>query len=134
MGKRIVNFILGLGMMGLSVGAFYSNEPASKTDFGRILIIVIFVLGLFSVISGLTSPKKAPVVPVVPAPVIPVVPKVVSVPVGLTCPSCYKPVSAEFAVCPYCATDLKPKCPNCGKDVSHDFKNCPYCGTQLSTK
>lgn len=126
MGKRIVNVILGFGMMTLSVMAYFSNEPASKTEFGRILIIVIFVIGLFSVISGFFAKKKATVVP--PMPIYK------AAPITTTCPACHKPVSSEFTVCPYCATILNPKCPNCGKDVDYDFKNCPYCGTQLPAK
>ena len=126
MAKKFFGTIIGLGMMGLAVGAFLSNEPASKTDQGHIMILVVFVMGLSVLVSGLTSKPK----PVVSAPVIPVV----NTPLGPTCPSCHKAVSSEFAVCPYCATVLKPKCPNCGKEVSHDFKNCPYCGTQLPVK
>lgn len=118
MGKKIVGTILGLAMMGLSVGAFLSNEPASKTDQGHLVILVVFVMGLLTVVSNLTAktPKAVPIA---------------SAPVGSTCPTCHKPVSADFAVCPYCATTLKPKCPACGKEVSLDFKNCPYCGTAL---
>lgn len=121
MGKKIVGAILGLGMMGLAVGAFLSNEPASKTDQGHIVILVVFVMGLSVLVNGLTAKPKAS-----PSPVIP------SSPVsGPTCPSCHKPISTDFAVCPYCATVLKPKCPQCGKEVAPDFKNCPYCGTHL---
>ena len=122
MGKKIVGVILGLGMMGLAVGAFLSNEPASKTDQGHIVILVVFVMGLSVMVNGLTAKTKP-----TPSPVILGSPVVL----GPTCPSCHKPVSSDFAVCPYCATVLKPKCPQCGKEVAPDFKNCPYCGTHL---
>lgn len=120
MGKKIVGIILGFGMMALAVGAFLSNEPASKTDFGRVLTLVIFVLGLSTAVSGLTTKKQNGTA--------------YTAPVGPTCPSCHKAVSLEFTVCPYCGTTLKPKCPNCGKEVSPDFRNCPYCGTHLPSK
>jgi len=124
MGKRIVGSLLGIGMMVLSVMAYLSDEPASKTDKGLLLIVVIFVFGFIAFLNGMIGKKAGPAVPqTVPTTMIQKT---------LLCPSCQKPVSSDFSVCPYCATVLKPKCPSCGKEVSTDFKNCPYCGTSLS--
>lgn len=124
MGKRIVGSLLGLGMMVLSVGAYLSNEPASKTDQGLLLIVLIFVFGFIAFLNGVIGKKAVPAAPqTVP---------VSKIQQPLLCPSCQKPISSEFSVCPYCATILKPKCPSCGKEVSSDFKNCPYCGTSLT--
>jgi len=113
--KKIIGILIGLGCMALSVMAYFSNEPASKTDFGRITTIGV------SILMGNLSSKKT-ITPIQPTLVIPLAPK---------CPACGKEISNEFSVCPYCATVLKPKCPSCGKEVTHDFKNCPYCGTVL---
>lgn len=128
MGKRIVGSIIGLGMMALAVGAFLSNEPASKTDEGHIFIIVVFLMGLVMFLNNLSAKKPAPVIAVPPAPIVPSAPLM---PVSPLCPNCHKPVAADFTICPYCATVLKSKCPACGKEVAPDFKNCPYCGVQL---
>jgi RNA polymerase subunit RPABC4/transcription elongation factor Spt4 len=123
MGKRIVGSLLGLGMMALSVGAYLSDEPASKTDKGLLIIAVFFVFGFIAFLNGMIGKKATPSVPQTPSQVM--------TPTILLCPACQKPVSPEFTVCPYCATVLKPKCPNCQKEVSSDFKNCPYCGSSL---
>lgn len=121
--KKVIGTLFGLGIMVFAVMAFISNEPASKTDFGRITTLVVFVFGLSVMVGNLSAKRPVPPTPpIVPIPVVPL---------GPQCPSCGKAVSAEFAVCPYCATTLKPKCPHCGKEVAHDYKNCPYCGTQL---
>lgn len=49
---------------------------------------------------------------------------------GLTCPSCQKQVSPDFAVCPYCSASLKTSntCSGCNKELQPDFAACPYCG------
>jgi len=118
--RKVIGTLFGLAIMIFAVMAFFSGEPASKTDFGRIITLVVFVFGFSIAVGNLSS--KNPVTQTPPTPIIPVTPN---------CPSCGKTVAAEFAVCPYCATVLKPKCPHCGKEVAHDYKNCPYCGTQL---
>ncbi len=48
-----------------------------------------------------------------------------------TCPSCNKPVSAEFVTCPYCEYRLVCKCPKCDSHVERDWQVCPYCSEQL---
>lgn len=129
MGKKVIGSLLGLGMMVFAVMAYLSNEPASKTDQGHIVLLVVFVMGLFTLVSNLSSKQTKQTQPL--PPVIPVVPVM---PVNLTCPNCHKSITDDYAVCPYCATVLKPKCPNCGKEVAPDFKNCPYCAAQLTTR
>jgi len=52
-----------------------------------------------------------------------------SQPAGNPCPSCGKPVQADFRVCPYCTHNLMAKtCSKCGKELQPDFALCPYCG------
>ena len=48
------------------------------------------------------------------------------------CKKCGRPVSADFALCPFCRYALKVECPECGKQVDRKFKLCPYCGEDLS--
>jgi len=126
MGKKVVGFFLGIGMSAFAVMAYFSGEPASQTSQGHIVILVVFIMGLIMAFSNLVSKSVVPAPAVVPP--TPIVPPVSNLPL---CPTCHKPVSSEFKVCPYCATVLKPTCPHCGKEVANDFKNCPYCGTQL---
>lgn len=48
---------------------------------------------------------------------------------GDTCPSCQKPVSPEFKLCPYCGQNLNSNnCSKCGRELQPEFKMCPYCG------
>lgn len=119
---RVIGTILGILLIVFAVGAYFSDEPSSKTDTGRIAILGAFLFGLFTVGGNLGSTKAKPQVKL---------PEVKPVVDSRICPMCAKPVSADFTVCPYCATPLKPKCPSCGKEVSNDFKLCPYCGTDL---
>lgn len=122
---RVIGTILGILLIVFAVGAYLSDEPSSKTDTGRIAILGAFLFGLFTVGGNLGSTKTKQEVKL---------PEVKPVVDTKTCPSCSKPVSADFTVCPYCATPLNPKCPSCGRDVSHDFKLCPYCGNQLKNR
>ena len=115
---RVVGALLGAALMFFAVGAYLSNEPASKTEQGRIMVIVAFVFGFLMVISNAAAGSKAGK----PAPVLPTQPQ---------CPSCKKPVQADYQICPYCATALQRHCPSCHKEVGPDFKVCPYCGTSL---
>jgi len=48
------------------------------------------------------------------------------------CKKCGRPVSADFALCPFCRYALKIECPECGKQIDRKFKLCPYCGEDLS--
>lgn len=120
--SRVIGTLLGILLIVFAVGAYFSDEPASKTDTGRIAILGAFLFGLFTVGGNLgsTTVKKQVTSPmVIPAVALP------------TCPSCHKPVSNDFTVCPYCATVLNPKCPSCNKEISNDFNLCPYCGNEL---
>lgn len=115
---RVIGALLGATLMFFAVGAYLSNEPASKTDQGRIMVIVAFVFGFLMVISNLSTaskPSKAVNLP----------------PVQPVCPTCKKPIQADYQVCPYCATTLHRHCPSCHKEVGSDFKLCPYCGSNL---
>jgi RNA polymerase subunit RPABC4/transcription elongation factor Spt4 len=47
-----------------------------------------------------------------------------------TCPSCLKPVEAEFLICPYCMKKLRKECTNCGKALKMSWAVCPYCKTK----
>jgi predicted amidophosphoribosyltransferase len=49
---------------------------------------------------------------------------------GAACPNCFKGLSPEYAVCPYCGHQLKPDlpCRRCGKPLKVEFAVCPYCG------
>lgn len=116
--NRVIGALLGAALMFFAVGAFLSNEPASKTDQGRIIVILAFVFGFLMVISNATAGSKA----TKPSPVSPTQP---------VCPTCKKPILADYQVCPYCATTLHRLCPSCHKEVGSDFKVCPYCGTNL---
>jgi RNA polymerase subunit RPABC4/transcription elongation factor Spt4 len=45
------------------------------------------------------------------------------------CPSCHTPVTADFMLCPNCATRLKNRCTNCERLLNVEWNVCPYCGT-----
>jgi RNA polymerase subunit RPABC4/transcription elongation factor Spt4 len=47
------------------------------------------------------------------------------------CPNCRKPVSSEYALCPYCGAHLKAACAACGTSVEAGWKLCPHCGAAL---
>ncbi len=47
-----------------------------------------------------------------------------------TCPSCLKPVEADFLICPYCMKKLRKECTNCGKALKMSWAVCPYCKTK----
>jgi hypothetical protein len=48
------------------------------------------------------------------------------------CPSCGKPVEADWMVCAYCAASLAAQCPECERAIEADWRVCPYCGTALN--
>ncbi len=50
------------------------------------------------------------------------------------CPSCGKPVSPDFSLCPYCGAHLKQTCSQCGKTVDSEWSYCPYCGNSMEGK
>jgi RNA polymerase subunit RPABC4/transcription elongation factor Spt4 len=47
-----------------------------------------------------------------------------------TCPSCLKPVEADFLICPYCMKKLRKQCTSCGKALKMSWAVCPYCKTK----
>ncbi len=49
---------------------------------------------------------------------------------GARCPSCLKPVEAEFLICPYCMKKLKKQCVNCDRPLKMAWSVCPYCKTK----
>jgi predicted amidophosphoribosyltransferase len=119
---RIIGFILGAALIYFSVGAYFSNEPASQTDTGRIMIFVAGAFGILMVISNLFPTKTPQVKQVVTQ---------TSTPIEITCPACNQPIEKTFQHCPHCGVNLHPVCPSCGKNVSSEFKVCPYCATKL---
>ncbi|MFH1485584.1 MAG: zinc ribbon domain-containing protein [Chloroflexota bacterium] len=50
----------------------------------------------------------------------------------IACPSCHRPIEAEFLMCPFCFTQLKRPCPKCERPLSASWGGCPYCGTRVS--
>jgi len=48
------------------------------------------------------------------------------------CKKCGRRISRDFAICPFCRTQLKIECPECGKQVDRKFNVCPYCAEDLS--
>ncbi len=47
------------------------------------------------------------------------------------CGNCGNRVSASFALCPYCGTNLRPTCANCGHPIESGWIVCPNCGDRL---
>lgn len=50
----------------------------------------------------------------------------------VSCPSCQRPIEAEFIMCPFCYTQLKRPCPSCRRLLSPSWRGCPYCGTRVA--
>lgn len=46
------------------------------------------------------------------------------------CPSCQLPVKDEFLICPNCRTTLQEPCLVCNRPLSLEWAVCPYCGNQ----
>jgi hypothetical protein len=123
---KIIGTLLGLALMGFAIGAYFSNEPASKTQQGQIAIVFALMFGFFTVIGNLGSSKSKRRTTEPSASATISIPPTTS-----TCPRCSNQISPEYAVCPYCGIVLKPKCPSCGKEISATYKHCPYCGVEL---
>ncbi len=49
---------------------------------------------------------------------------------GGVCPSCLKPVEADYLICPYCLKKLKKSCVECGRALKMNWNVCPYCKTK----
>lgn len=45
------------------------------------------------------------------------------------CPQCQRRMAPDFALCPYCRTQLKRICPNCERLLRLHWTVCPYCGS-----
>ncbi len=45
------------------------------------------------------------------------------------CPSCQRPIEADFLFCPWCQVRLRRSCPRCERPISLRWKLCPYCGS-----
>jgi DNA-directed RNA polymerase subunit RPC12/RpoP len=123
---RIIGILLGAALVIVAVGAYFSGEPASQTQNGRIAILFAAIMGVFMIAGNSSAGKKqeAPIRQPAPAPAPPVKP---------LCPACGRQISSEYLVCPYCGKRLREKCPSCGKDVAGDFIVCPYCGISLKS-
>ena len=50
----------------------------------------------------------------------------------INCPACQKPVSSEYARCPYCGKELRSSCRTCNTVLNPDWKMCPSCGTEIA--
>lgn len=46
----------------------------------------------------------------------------------MVCPSCQRPVEADFVLCPHCRTSLRRRCGSCERVVDLTWGLCPYCG------
>lgn len=119
--KRVLGVLIGTGLVVLAIGAFFSNEAASKTSSGRIAILFAAVMGSVMVINNLVGSSGKANSPA-PAPVPQAAPP---------CPRCGKPLSPEYSHCPYCGSKLKGTCPACKQEVKEEFRHCPYCATPL---
>lgn len=49
----------------------------------------------------------------------------------LECPSCYAPVTNDYASCPQCGTPLKSRCTKCDYPLSPSWEHCPQCGESV---
>ena len=46
------------------------------------------------------------------------------------CPTCGKPIEADYQLCPHCRTPLKEACAKCDRLLHLDWTICPYCGAE----
>ena len=92
--KRFIGAILGASLMFFAVGAYFSNEPASKTDNGRIMIVVALMFGFMTFLNSVFPKQKESNK------------QINSQPNTSKCPKCGKEVKQEFNVCPYCGESL----------------------------
>lgn len=44
------------------------------------------------------------------------------------CPSCQRPIEADFILCPHCHTSLRRRCNSCNHVIDLTWSLCPYCG------
>ena len=48
------------------------------------------------------------------------------------CPSCQRPVSDDYILCPHCQANLKQACASCNQLIKIGWPVCPYCGSDQS--
>lgn len=136
------SIVFGAVLILVGIGAFFSGEPASQTDQGKIGIGFAIILGLAAILGGLNAREKqaakerktAPAPQVLrPQPMMetPLPPPPLDLTPTSKCPSCGRDIQADFVVCPYCGKPAKASCPKCGRQVEKDFVARPYCGTSL---
>jgi RNA polymerase subunit RPABC4/transcription elongation factor Spt4 len=126
--KGTVLIILGMFLMGL---AFYTYLDYDGLDLPIDLMIPIgfsFIFGVISLVSGFAEGEKERVARSTPHPTPqPMIQPIQTQSAPHQCPTCRKEVSADFKVCPYCASSLQTSCESCGKPLKPEFKVCPYC-------
>lgn len=49
---------------------------------------------------------------------------------GTPCPTCSRPMQADFLLCPYCRTRLREPCSGCGRALDRGWTVCPHCGAE----
>ncbi|MCU0852856.1 MAG: zinc ribbon domain-containing protein [Thermoplasmata archaeon] len=138
-GRQIAGLVIGLIMIFLGIGAYFSGEPSSQTTEGRIAIGFVMLLGLMAILGAVSEPSKKPAqapqtvttVQTVQTVVEPLPPPPPDMLAGAKCTACGREVQADFVACPFCGNSLKAKCPSCGKQVQPEFVACPYCGKAL---
>lgn len=137
--------VFGLIMIFLGIGAYFSGEPSSQTDQGRMAIGIVILLGLAMIYGGVSARQKesekaakaqqAQLAPqTVQAtqtyePLPPPPPPDTAA--AAYCTHCGREIQADFVACPFCGKSVRNTCPKCGKHVQSDFVACPYCGETL---
>ncbi len=49
------------------------------------------------------------------------------------CPTCQRPIEADFILCPHCYTALRRRCGACNRVIDLTWSICPFCGDDGST-
>lgn len=49
------------------------------------------------------------------------------------CYQCGKPVENDYAICPYCKSDLTSHCKGCDQILAPEWRNCPKCGQEVGS-
>lgn len=120
--KSIIGILIGLVFIALSIGAFFSGEPASLTLQGRIITGLVLLMGLGMVGSNASQLRSTPP----PQPTFHPFTRPT-----LVCHQCGKVMHEEFKVCPFCGTPRQLKCPVCQGAIESTYNVCPHCGHRL---
>ncbi len=56
--NRVIGSLLGFLLIFFAVGAYFSNEPASKTDNGRLVIVLALIFGFISFMNNVFPKNK----------------------------------------------------------------------------